>query len=167
MFTRRSWTRPSGWYLRYQGRATTAQKVEKAIAKEGATTDSAKEAIRRREVARARRFGGFLGSWVETAKRTFRHVYIFGTDDVPGGGLRETFVVVASKRALSLGDLGDRLEDPVFRDDDGTRFKPRPYSKDHMAELDVRGRGIVLTDDYAPVENLLAPVAATRGEDDE
>ena len=29
-----------------------------------------------------------------------------------------------------------------------------------------RSRGIILTDDYAPVENLLAPVAETRGDED-
>ena len=29
-----------------------------------------------------------------------------------------------------------------------------------------RSRNIVLTDDYAPVENLLAPVAETRGDND-
>ena len=34
-----------------------------------------------------------------------------------------------------------------------------------MDELEVRSRGIVLTDDFAPVENLLAPVAATRGDE--
>ena len=39
------------------------------------------------------------------------------------------------------------------------------FGPEHLKEIDLRSRGIVLTDDYAPVENLLAPVAATRGED--
>ena len=34
-----------------------------------------------------------------------------------------------------------------------------------MDEIKVRSRDIILTDDYAPVENLLAPVAETRGDD--
>jgi hypothetical protein len=34
-----------------------------------------------------------------------------------------------------------------------------------MKAISLRSRGIILTDDYAPVENLLAPVAETRGED--
>ena len=43
---------------------------------------------------------------------------------------------------------------------------PAPYGpEDEKAVIDVRSRGIILTDDYAPVENLLAPVAATRGDD--
>ena len=35
-----------------------------------------------------------------------------------------------------------------------------------MAAIKLRSRGILLTDDYAPVENLLAPVAKTRADDD-
>ena len=31
--------------------------------------------------------------------------------------------------------------------------------------IDLRSRNITLTDDYAPVDNLLAPVAETRGTD--
>ena len=30
----------------------------------------------------------------------------------------------------------------------------------------IRSRNIILSDDYAPVENLLAPVAETRGDED-
>ncbi|MEO6810507.1 MAG: fused MFS/spermidine synthase [Isosphaeraceae bacterium] len=116
--------------------------------------------------AEARSLGGFLGSWVNTAKQTFPHVYVFGTDTEPGYGLRETFVVVASKRPLKLDDLGERDGDPSFFTEEGEPFRPRPYSQGDMDALAVRSRGIVLTDDYAPVENLLAPVAATRGEDD-
>ncbi|MBX6313524.1 MAG: fused MFS/spermidine synthase [Isosphaeraceae bacterium] len=115
-------------------------------------------------VAEARRLGGFLSSWVNTAKLTFPYIYVFGTDEVPGGGLRETFVVVASKGKLDLDDLGSRLDDPQFFED-GRLFEPRPFPESDMEQLAIRSRGIVLTDDYAPVENLLAPVAATRGED--
>lgn len=63
-----------------------------------------------------------------------------------------------------LADLGGRDEDPRFFQDDRL-FEPKPFSKEHQEAIDLRSRGIILTDDYAPVENLLAPVAATRGED--
>jgi spermidine synthase/MFS family permease len=116
-------------------------------------------------IARARSMGGFIGSWVETARQTFPHLYVFGTTKVPGNGLRETFVVVASKKPLDLEDLGSRPDDPEFFDD-GELFTPKPYPKADMDALKIRSQGIILTDDYAPVENLLAPVAATRGEDD-
>ncbi len=41
--------------------------------------------------------------------------------------------------------------------------QPKIYTKQEMDEVAVRSRGIILTDDFAPVENLLAPVARTRG----
>ncbi len=113
-------------------------------------------------VAEARRFGGFLGAWVNTAKLTFDHVYVFGTD-VPGDGLRETFVVVASKKPIDLAELGRRDGDPLFQQD-GANFEPDPYGEEDLKAVDLRSRGIILTDDYAPVENLLAPVAETRGD---
>lgn len=136
-------------------------------AKRAALTPAEEEAIRRDETRRKNRFGGFLGSWVKTARQTFgeNNIYIFGTDDTPGSGLRETFVVVASKKPLRLDDLGTRDDDPKFFQSDKL-FEPKPFGPKDVAQVDVRSRGIVLTDDYAPVENLLAPVAETRGEDD-
>ena len=109
-------------------------------------------------------YGGFLGSWVKTARLTFPNIYVFGTDNDPGSGLRETFVVVASKTPLDLDTLGGRDDDPKFFSNDRL-VEPKPYSPKNMDELEVRSRGIVLTDDFAPVENLLAPVAATRGDE--
>ena len=41
-----------------------------------------------------------------------------------------------------------------------------PFGEVDRKAIDLRARGIYLTDDYAPVENLLAPVAETRGDDD-
>lgn len=116
-------------------------------------------------IQRARDFGGFLSSWVETARLTFPNLYVFGTSERPGRGQRETFVVVASKRPLDLTDLGGREGDPKFGQSEAEPFQPRPYDESHMKALSIRSRGIHLTDDYAPVENLLAPVAATRGND--
>ena len=46
-----------------------------------------------------------------------------------------------------------------------TRTEPKPYGPEDEKAVDVRSRNIILTDDYAPVENLLAPVAETRGDD--
>ena len=56
--------------------------------------------------------------------------------------------------------------DPKYLED-GKPFEPKAYDPEIMRELEVRSRGIVLTDDYAPVENLLAPVARTRGSNDD
>jgi len=128
------------------------------------TAEETAAAVRRAK-AEALRIGGFLGAWVETAKETFPYIYVYGTDSTPGTGLRETFVVVASKAKLDLDDLGTREGDPRFGDEDAP-FRPRVYPEADMRALAIRSRGIRLTDEYAPVENLLAPVAATRGDDD-
>ena len=118
------------------------------------------------ELERAHRLGGFLSSWVKTARETFPFVYVYGTESEPGEGERETFVVVVSKKELDLKELGKRPTDPKFEKMNGVgQFQPEPFPALNMNELDKRARGIILTDDYAPVENLLAPVAATRGDD--
>jgi MFS family permease len=115
-------------------------------------------------IARARNYSGFLASWVNTARKTFKHIYVFGTADRIGSGQRETFVVAAAQKPIDLANLGTREADPKFPRGKDV-FKPEPYDAAHMKALHIRARGIELTDDYAPVENLLAPVAATRGED--
>jgi hypothetical protein len=128
-------------------------------------TEADRERLEREERANADRYTGFLGTWVETARKTFKHVYIFGTADVPGGGYRETFVVVVSNVPLDIDDLGGRDDDPRFFASDKL-FEPRPFAKEHVDRIAKLARGIILTDDYAPVDNLLAPVAETRGKDD-
>lgn len=117
------------------------------------------------ELERAQNLGGFLSSWVKTARETFPYVYVYGTDVEPGRGDRETFVVVVSKKQIDLTELGRRENDPKFLNN-GLDFEPDAFPELNMKELEVRSKGIILTDDYAPVENLLAPVAATRGEED-
>ena len=80
--------------------------------------------------------------------------------------MRETFVVVASKQELDLKDLGERAGDPRFYTHRGRQTKPKPYDAEHERNVvEDRSRKIILTDDYAPVENLLAPVAETRGDE--
>ena len=148
----------------YESDAKAKSKAEAAFRKMTNPPAHALEAETAREQAVAEGYGGFLGAWVKTARETFPHIYVFGTDNDPGSGLRETFVVVASKTELDLDTLGGRDDDPKFFANDRL-VEPRPYSKPHMDALEVRSRGIVLTDDFAPVENLLAPVAATRGDD--
>jgi hypothetical protein len=140
-------------------------KARKRISKEEVTDPAGKERIRVQELDRAHRYGGFLGAWAKTAQLSFPHLYIFGTDRNAGSGLRETFVVVASRQPLDLEELGRRADDPQFFHK-GRRTEPIVYTpEEKKVVIEERSRGIVLTDDYAPVENLLAPVAETRGDD--
>ena len=55
----------------------------------------------------------------------FPYLYIFGTDRSPGSGMRETFVVVASRQPLDLKDLALRDDDPQFFHN-GRRTEPVP-----------------------------------------
>ena len=110
---------PSGVYMiniidAYESDARANEKAEDQIQEERVTDDTKKKKIHEQAMAKAYRFGGFVGAWVRTAKKTFDHVYIFGTDAVPGEGSRETFVVVVSNQALDLADLGKRPTTPSF-----------------------------------------------------
>ncbi len=164
---------PEGVYMiniidAYESDEHAQSKAERTAKKKKVTSEAGKKAILKAELRESHRFGGFLAAWVRTAKLTFPYIYTFGTDEVPGSGLRETFVVVASKTDLKLDDekyrLGSRDDDPQFFLNDRL-FEPKPFGPKDLAEVNTRGRGIILTDDYAPVENLLAPVAETRGDD--
>ncbi len=142
--------------------------VQEEIKKFVPLSDARKAQIREQWKQKARNYGGFVGSWTRTAQLTFGkdNVYLFGTA-TPGSGRRETFVVVASMKPLDLKELGLRKDDPRYYTPSGKQTTARPYEADDLKTVvENRSRGIILTDDYAPVENLLAPVAETRGERD-
>ena len=94
--------------------------------------------------------GLFLGAMINTFERSFPHVYVLST--VFGGpsddDYRDTFVVVGSGRLLKLDDL------------DFDVYQGSLVEQHHLATLRRRSNNLVLTDDFAPVGNLLAPVVA-------
>jgi spermidine synthase len=101
--------------------------------------------------------GRFLGAIYNTLHDVFPAVYIFctapnGPNLGPNG--RDTFVVVSALQALDLTDLGKRGEEPSWM---GALLK-----KHHLEELSRKADGIILTDDYSPVENLLEEVVRRR-----
>ena len=92
--------------------------------------------------------GQYLGAVVNTLQKTFADVHVITEARMPRWA-RNTFVVVAAKRKLDIDDIISKYE----------------ASSDlwHLGESDIdylldKARRIVLTDNYAPVENLLAPV---------
>ena len=104
------------------------------------------------------RGGRFMASVVRTLRDVFPHVYVLS--DV-GGTLvprARTYVVAASATALDL----DRLRTTPERGPDGeTAVGVMPADA-----LDDWLRGanpVVLTDDYAPADNLMAPIFLERG----
>ncbi|MBN2021054.1 MAG: fused MFS/spermidine synthase [Sedimentisphaerales bacterium] len=92
--------------------------------------------------------GLFLGAYINTLEQTFPFVAVLSQSDVKTWD-RNTFVVVATKRKLALADVCRDFEiDRVawYLDDS------------QIAQLRGKAKGMLLTDDYAPVEILTAPV---------
>lgn len=92
--------------------------------------------------------GLFLGSVIKTLRQTFPYVYAIAERQTPSQ--RHTFVVIAAGRKFNLEDLDlGNLEA-------GSNLWILNDSE--IEALIGEGRGIVLTDDYVPVENMLSPV---------
>ena len=103
--------------------------------------------------------GRFLGSYVGTVRRTFPFVYVFAGDPDGPTNERDTFIVVSSRRALPILDMEAKEDVPkawghVFAWAEGDQLGGE------MATVLRRGEGLILTDDHAPVDNLLAPLFA-------
>jgi tetratricopeptide (TPR) repeat protein/MFS family permease len=92
--------------------------------------------------------GRFLGAVVNTVRQTFPAVYVV-TSRIGLPSLRDTFVVVAAKHEIDPAAL--------LREHD-RHLKFWLLDAAEMEYLQGRGGDIILTDDYAPVENMLTPV---------
>src|SRR5205814_1655293 len=94
--------------------------------------------------------GGFIAAMHATLRSVFRNVDVIGAerrDDFP-----MNFVFVASDAPLDLSNL--TRVDPAS----GLDLSVVPYSRADFDDLERRTGAKPLTDDYAPVERLLAPV---------
>lgn len=93
--------------------------------------------------------GWFLGAMLNTCGAVFPHVAAFATTDQPDQ--RATFVIAASQAPLDLGGVAEAVN---------AQYHGRCMLLSGAVADDLRRKsGVALTDDYAPVENLLAPVA--------
>ncbi len=92
--------------------------------------------------------GLFLGSFINTLEKTFPYVYV-AADNEPRSS-RNTFVIVAAKHKLDLKNII-----PQYK---GGELKLWYLDDSDIDKLRQKSRHLVLTDDYCPVENLLAPV---------
>lgn len=99
--------------------------------------------------------GRFVGAFVNTLEQTFDYVYVIAENEPRSA--RITFVVIAAKQQINLKNLAD--EEQVRNLDLWV------LSDSEIETLRQRAGSIVLTDDYAPVENLLAPVVLASARD--
>jgi tetratricopeptide (TPR) repeat protein/spermidine synthase len=92
--------------------------------------------------------GLFLGALVNTLEKTFPYVYVI-VDYFAQPSDRETYVVIATKIHFEPESILTKYD---------KNLKLWYFSESDKNRLKEKSRGIVLTDDYVPVENLLAPV---------
>jgi len=93
--------------------------------------------------------GLFLGAYVNTLQETFPYVYVVTTTGLLRSE-RNTFVVAAAKRELDL----DNLE----QDYKNKQLELWNLNESDIAQLKAKSHNLIITDNYAPVENLMAPV---------
>jgi hypothetical protein len=110
------------------------------------------------------RTGRFLGSYVNTIALVFPYVYVFSSEvDLPQAG-RDTFVIIASKRKLDLTDLkqaSDHWSGAPFASLE-TSSKGDRVPRGQMQQILANAHKMVLTDNFAPVDNLLSAVFDVR-----
>jgi tetratricopeptide (TPR) repeat protein len=98
--------------------------------------------------------GQFLGSYIHTLRQTFPHIYVL-TEKGPRN-IRSTFVITASRKPIKIHEiLGDYIlgSDIQYIDDA------------ELEQLKCKSNNLVFTDDYVPVENMLAPVVRRSATD--
>jgi spermidine synthase len=93
-------------------------------------------------------YGRFLGSMINTLEQTFSNVYVLTEGRMPKWA-RNTFVVIAAKRDLDLKDITSRYQKDLDL---------WCLSSSKVEGLKEKSGRLVLTDEYVPVENLLAAV---------
>jgi spermidine synthase len=97
--------------------------------------------------------GNFLRAYTHTLRQTFRYVYLAPTMESWRQAARSTFVLIGSdvqldRAALQATDAGDG--EPVLA--------RHMLDESKVDSLLTEGRVVMLDDDYAPVEQMLAPV---------
>lgn len=96
--------------------------------------------------------GAFLAAVVNTCRQVFPQVAVFNTGRPTF--IRDTFVVVCSREDTPVEDVT-----PMLRRQGHLGEKLSDETIDALIE---KNNQLLLTDDFAPVENLLAPVVRTR-----
>ena len=101
--------------------------------------------------------GEFLKAYANALRAVFPHVYVFGRGESFRPFDRNTYVLMASKQPLDR----ERFDAITSRDDPYSRTTLLP--DDRLKAYLVSGRAITLTDDFVPVDQLLARLFIERG----
>ena len=104
------------------------------------------------------RSGEFLRAYLRTLTESFEHVYLFGLGAAWEGRGASTYVAVASPSRLDVDSFVE-FEGQTTRRQKFSTVMDAQMLRDYLES----GRRIVLTDDYAPVDNLVARLFVERG----
>ena len=100
----------------------------------------------------------FLRAYTRTLRETFDYVYLAPTQAAWRETPRTTFVVIGSDSPLDMGRLADSAADGS-----ALAIERLLLSGQELAALWAEGRAVVLTDRYAPVDQMLAPAFRNQG----
>ena len=99
--------------------------------------------------------GRFIGAYIATLHETFDYVYVFGTAEQSPTGGRETFIVAAANHPLDAADIGERSGD--YETEMTLVAMWEENEQDFVMKNMMRhDRAVILTDNYAPVDNLVS-----------
>ncbi|MFC1966330.1 fused MFS/spermidine synthase [Chloroflexota bacterium] len=97
--------------------------------------------------------GRYMPSFIHTLQQTFGHVYLFNTGEIWEEVGISTFVIVTTDRRIDLAEYERFITDSGRKKPIGEPYDEIKLEK-YLAERDL----ILLTDDYAPTDILVAPL---------
>jgi spermidine synthase len=97
--------------------------------------------------------GEFLRAYVHTLRQSFRYVYVAPTSTEWREALHTTFVIIGTDAPLDLEAF-----ERTIAGDNTTYLTRQLLEESELTEVMNKGRVTTLTDQYAPVDQMLAPM---------
>jgi spermidine synthase len=98
--------------------------------------------------------GLVLGATINTVEKTFPYVDVFSTSEMPHKHFA-IFIIVAANKQFNFEAIGKERENK--------NFKIWHLTESDIQSVKDKAGGIVLSDNYAPLENFLTPIVRLRG----
>ena len=102
--------------------------------------------------------GEFLRAYVNTLERAFQHVYVFGLGKAWEYSGSSTYIVLAGDKPFDLDEF-----QKVATDGGNTTLTAAIMPSQQLQSYLSQGKLLLLTDDYVPVDNMMAPLFVERG----
>jgi spermidine synthase len=103
--------------------------------------------------------GQLLGAYVHTLQQVFRDVRVFCLSPQGPGDKLRNFIIAASDQ---FSPAADQYMKSLAPNHTNKSFPGSLLQPEHMAYLEKKSNRLTLTDDHAPVENLISPAITTQ-----